>query len=61
MGFLNWWNENKTSQEDSQLDLFGGSNPLKRERVDGAVVNKDFNAAIKQASVLGSAHPTICG
>jgi hypothetical protein len=46
MGFLSWLKENPESNE-SQLDLLGSSQPLvKRERVDGAIVNKDFRAAI---------------
>lgn len=48
MSFLQWLAGKQEEPEESQLDIFGGSQGLtKRERVDGAVVNKDFNQEIK--------------
>lgn len=56
MGFLNWW-QNKAPETDSQLDLFGNSQELvQQERVDGAIVNKDFNKAIKDSGGSNTAY-----
>lgn len=48
MGFLNWFGkqEEETSQE-SQLELFGSSSAL-RERVDGAIVRKEFSKTVDE-------------
>ncbi len=56
MGFLNWW-RNNSQQSDSQLDIFGNSQELaQQERVDGAIVNKDFNKAIKDSGGSNTAY-----
>jgi len=56
MGFLSWW-RNNAPEPDSQLDLFGNSQDLAQsERVDGAIVNRDFNAAIRNAGGSGRCH-----
>lgn len=53
MGFLQWLGDNQKEPEEQQLELDLGNNnnfnqklPIKRERVDGAVVNRDFREAI---------------
>jgi hypothetical protein len=56
MGFLNWW-QNNAPETDSQMDLFGNSQDLvQQERVDGAIVNKDFNRVIKDSGGSNSAY-----
>ena len=51
MGFLNFWQQEKSNYEEqaSQLTTSGDSQDLtpKRKRVDGAIVNRRFNKAIK--------------
>ncbi|MBD2093236.1 hypothetical protein H6F67_25665 [Microcoleus sp. FACHB-1515] len=52
MGFLQWWVNNQEEPEEQQLslDLNGHSSDAeieRHERVDGAVVNKDFRKAIE--------------
>lgn len=57
MGFIDWFKNNK-AETDSQLSLFGDSQPLqRRERVDSATVNKDFTKAIKQSGGSSRAYP----
>ena len=54
MGFLQWLAGNQEEPEEQQsLDLGNGFNsnpqlPVRSERVDGAVVNKDFRQAIER-------------
>ena len=48
MSFFKWLAGNQEEPEQSQIELFGGSQPLTpHERVDGAMVNKDLNKTIK--------------
>jgi hypothetical protein len=55
--FLNWWKNNK-EETDSQLNLFGSSQSLTpHERVDGAIVHKDFQKAIKDSGGSKDAYP----
>lgn len=57
MKFLRWLARNQEESDESQLDLFGGSQGLtKRERVDGAIVNKDLNRTIKQKGGSGGVY-----
>lgn len=60
MGFLNFWQEEKENYEEqaSQLDLSGSSQKLtpKRKRVDGAIVNRRFNKAIKDNGGSGTVY-----
>ena len=60
MGFLNFWQEEKSSYEEqaSQLDLSGNSQQLtsRRKRVDGAIVNRRFNKAISDNGGDEEAH-----
>lgn len=57
MGFLNWWKNEASSQEEtaSQLDLIGDSQALapQRNRVDGAIVNKRFTQSIRDNGGAG--------
>lgn len=51
MGFLQWWANNQEEPQEQQLSLdLNGHSPdaeiQRPERVDGAVVNKDFRQAI---------------
>lgn len=58
MGFLSWWQNNNT--EDQQLSLTGESHSLARhERVDGAIVNKDFQKSVKNASGSDKTYPEV--
>jgi len=55
MGFLSWWQNNNT--EDQQLSLTGESHSLARhERVDGAIVNKDFQKSVKNVGGTKATH-----
>lgn len=57
MGFINWL-RNNTDDSDSQLDLFGNSQPLTRhERVDSATVHRDFQQAIKDSGGSDKTYP----
>ena len=60
MGFLNFWREEKENYEEqaSQLDLSGNSQALtpRRKRVDGAIVNRRFNGAIKSNGGAGDVY-----
>ena len=60
MGFLNFWKEEKNNYEEqaSQLDLSGNSQALtpKRHRVDGSIVNRRFNRAIKDNGGAGDVY-----
>ena len=60
MGFLNFWKEEKSNYEEqaSQLQLSGNSQALtpKRKRVDGAIVNRRFNKAIKDNGGAGDVY-----
>ena len=60
MGFLNFWKEEKNNYEEqaSQLELSGNSQELtpKRKRVDGAIVNRRFNKAIKDNGGAGDVY-----
>jgi hypothetical protein len=56
VGFLKWL-ENNAEDLDTQLDLFGNSQKLRQhERVDGAIVNRDFNNAIQRAGGSNKAY-----
>ena len=55
MRFLKWLANNQDEEpQNSQLDLFSGSQDLaKHERVDGSVVNKDLNRTIQKKGGSG--------
>lgn len=57
MSFLKWLAENPDEPEQVQLSLFGDSPKLTaRERVDGAIVNKDLNKTIQQKGGTGNVY-----
>ncbi len=59
MGFWDWW-ENKQDEDSSgsQLDIFGNSQNLsERQRLDGKIVHKDFQNAIKSSGGSQAAYP----
>jgi len=59
MGFLSWL-AGREKSTDSQLNLFGDSQPLtQHERVDGAIVNKDLNKEIKAKGGSEAAYPRV--
>lgn len=58
MGFLKWLADNPEESEESQLTLFGNSQPLtKQQRLDSAIVNRDFNQVIEQKGGSDRAYP----
>lgn len=56
MSFLKWLANNPEEPEESQLSLLGDSQPLtKQQRLDSAIVNKDFNRTIGTVLPRGDA------